>query len=87
MGEGKTAPRGKRRSKAFYLAMASVAADGGAAGIPVQWPYGFPHASCRKPAFHLEHRSATFLIESSRPAPLTRPGGFGCNARRVVRLR
>lgn len=60
------------------------------AGRPALWfnrPYGFPRISCRKPVFLLEHRCATFLVENSRPAPLTRPGGFGCNIRWIVRRR
>ncbi len=85
--EAKPPPRCKRRCTAFHLAKASVAADGGTTGILVQRPYGFLPTSCRKPVFPLEHCCATFFIDNSRPAPLTRPGGFGCNTGWVVRRR
>ena len=32
----------KHHSDAFHFAMASVATLGGAAGIPIQWPFGVP---------------------------------------------
>ncbi len=92
MGGGKVAPRGERRSKAFHIAMAAVAAgggaaDGGVAGIPVQRPRGFPHGSCREPPFRLERRGAAFPIGNSRDSPSPRPNGFGGKTRRVVRPR
>ena len=82
-GGGKIATPGKCRSRAFHLAMASVAADCGAADLLVQWPYGVARESRRKPAFQRERRYANIRIESARPGPLTGHHGFRRNAARI----